>query len=303
VIGQILSHYRVVEEIGAGGMGVVYRAHDEYLDRDVALKVLPPGTLADEAARARFRKEALFLARLDHPNIATIFEFGSQNGIDFLAAAYIPGITLDAKLAARPLAPAEVISLGIQLAKGLAAAHEQGVIHRDLKPGNLRLTPDGLLKILDFGLARMDERKADADASTTSVTQSSHQITGTLPYMAPEQLRGDPADARSDIWAAGAVLYEMATGRRPFPGSGPPLIDAILNAEPKPPRALNRDLPVGLENIILKAMDKPPSRRYQTAIDLRVDLERLQSGMSLVAKRPQAWRSKFVAGLRFLDGR
>jgi eukaryotic-like serine/threonine-protein kinase len=297
VIGQILSHYRVVEEIGAGGMGVVYRAHDEDLDRDVALKVLLPGTLADEAARARFRKEALFLARLDHPNIATIFEFGSQDGIDFLAASYIPGVTLDAKLASRPLPPPEVISLGIQLAKGLSAAHEQGVIHRDLKPGNLRLTPDGLLKILDFGLARLDERKGDADASTTSVTQSSHQVTGTLPYMAPEQLRGDPADARSDIWAAGAVLYEMATGRRPFPGGGPKLIDAILNAEPKLPRELNRDVPVGLENIILKAMDKTPSRRYQTAAELRVDLERLQSGLSPIAKRPHAWPPKLVAGV------
>jgi tetratricopeptide (TPR) repeat protein/TolB-like protein len=296
VIGQTLSHYRVLEEIGAGGMGVVYRAHDEHLDRDVALKVLPPGTLADEAARSRFRKEALFLARLDHPNIATIFEFGSQDGIDFLAAAYIPGLTLDTKLAARPLPPPEVISLGIQLAKGLAAAHEQGVIHRDLKPGNLRLTPDGLLKILDFGLARLDERKGDGDASTTSITQSSQQITGTLPYMAPEQLRGEAADARSDIWAAGAVLYEMATGRRPFPGSGPKLIDAILNVEPKPPHELNRDVPAGLENIILKALDKAPSRRYQTAADLRVDLERLQSGLSPAAKRPQAWRPKLVAG-------
>jgi len=285
VIGQTLSHYRILEEIGAGGMGVVYRAHDEDLDRDVALKVLPPGTLADEASRSRFRKEALFLARLDHPNIATIFEFGSHDGMDFLAAAYIPGLTLDVKLASRPLPPAEVTSLGIQLAKGLAAAHEQGVIHRDLKPANLRLTPDGLLKILDFGLARLDERAGNPDASTTSVTQSSQQITGTLPYMAPEQLRGEPADVRSDIWATGAVLYEMATGRRPFPENGPMLIDAILNAQPTPPHELNRHTPAGLENIILKALDKTPALRYQSAGELRVDLERLQSGMAPAAKR------------------
>lgn len=303
MIGQTLSHYRILEEIGAGGMGVVYLAHDEHLDRDVALKVLPPGMLTDEASRSRFRKEALFLARLDHPNIATIFEFGTQGGVDFLAAAYIPGLTLDVKLASHPLPPAEVIALGLQLARGLTAAHEQGVIHRDLKPGNLRLTPDGLLKILDFGLARLDERGGDPNASTTSITQSSQQITGTLPYMAPEQLRGEPADVRSDIWAAGTVLYEMATGRRPFPESGPLLIDAILNEQPKPPSQLNPQVPAGLENIILKTLDKEPSRRYQTAGELRVDLDRLQSGIAPAAKssRGRPWKQiGLVAGVLLL---
>ncbi len=170
-IGQVLGHYRLLELIGAGGMGVVYRAHDEQLNRDVALKVLPAGTLADDAARSRFRKEALALAKLNHPNVATVHEFGSQNGIDFLVTEYIAGITLDAKLTSGALPQAQVISFGIQLAQGLAAAHDQGVIHRDLKPGNLRLTPDGRLKILDFGLARLVEPEGGI-AITASLTRS-----------------------------------------------------------------------------------------------------------------------------------
>src|SRR2546426_6436811 len=208
LVGQVLGHYRIIEQIGAGGMGIVYRAHDEQLDRDVALKVLFAGMLADESARKRFRKEALALAKLNHPNIETVFEFGNDDGVDFLVTEYIPGITLDAKLAAGPLAETEVVRLGTQLAEGLAAAHEQGGIYRDLKPGNLRLTPDGRLKILDFGLARLVEPEGGI-AITASLTQS--QVTGTLPYMAPEQLRDERVDARSDIWAAGTVLYEMST--------------------------------------------------------------------------------------------
>jgi serine/threonine protein kinase len=154
MIGHRLSHYRIVEQIGAGGMGVVYRAHDEQLDRDVAIKVLPPGSLADDLARKRFRKEALSLARLNHPNVATVHEFGSQDGTDFLVTEFIAGLTLDVKLAKGPLPPDEVVRLGVQLAAGLAAAHQQAIVHRDLKPGNLRVTPDGRLKILDFGLAQ-----------------------------------------------------------------------------------------------------------------------------------------------------
>ena len=203
-VGQVLGHYRIVEQIGAGGMGVVYRAHDEQLERDVAVKVLPPGTLANEATRKQFRKEALALAKLDHPNVATVYEFGDDHGVDFLVTAYIPGITLDAKLASGALPQPEVVSLGIELAQGLAAAHEKGIIHRDLKPGNLRLTPEGRLKILDFGLARLVEPEGEV-ALTASLAQSQEVIAGTLPYMAPEQLRGEKADARSDIWWSGAV--------------------------------------------------------------------------------------------------
>src|ERR1700751_5329971 len=171
MLNETLSRYRVLEQIGAGGMGVVYRARDEQLERDVAIKVLPPRSLADEAARKRFRKEALSLARLNHPNIATVHEFGSQDGIDFLVTEYIAGSTLDASLARGPLPVAEVVRLGAQLADGLAAAHDQGIVHRDLKPGNLRLTSDGRLKILDFGLAQFAPRASEMGLTAT-MTQS-----------------------------------------------------------------------------------------------------------------------------------
>ncbi|MGH9532071.1 MAG: protein kinase domain-containing protein [Terriglobales bacterium] len=274
MISQTLGHYRILEQIGAGGMGVVYRAHDERLDRDVAVKVLPVGTLGDEPARKRFRKEALTLSKLNHPNIETVFDFDTEEGVDFLVMELIPGSTLDQKLLAGALPEKNVIRLGTQLAEGLAAAHAEGVIHRDLKPGNLRLTPDGRFKILDFGLAKLLQPVSD-QALTQSLSEA-HGVTGTLPYMAPEQLRGEAVDARSDIWAAGCVLYEMATAHRPFPQtSGPLLTDAILHHAPPPPRALCAAISPGLEVILLKALDKDPEHRYQSARELRVDLERL----------------------------
>jgi tetratricopeptide (TPR) repeat protein/TolB-like protein len=277
MIGQRLSHYRIVEKIGAGGMGVVYRAHDEQLDRDVAIKVLPRGSLAEESARKRFRTEALSLARLNHPNIATVHEFGSQDGIDFLVTEYIAGLTLDAKLAAGALPSADVFRLGLQLAQGLAAAHQQGIVHRDLKPGNLRLTTDGRLKILDFGLAQFMPQASELGLTAT-LTQS-QEITGTLPYMAPEQLRGDAADARSDVWSAGAVLHEMATGRRPFVQTNSPLlINAILNQTPGLASEINPTVPPGLDEVIRKALAKDPTQRYQTAGELAVGLELPTSG-------------------------
>jgi serine/threonine-protein kinase len=282
MIGQTLAQYRILEQIGAGGMGVVYRARDERLQRDVAVKVLPAGTLADEAARRRFREEALSLARLNHPNIATVHDFGTQDGIDFLVTEYIPGVNLDAKIAGRPLSSKTLLALGVQLAQGMLVAHEQGLVHRDLKPANLRITPDGRLKMLDFGLARLIRTEADADL-TASVAKLDDTM-GTLPYMAPEQLRGEKTDARSDIWSVGAVLYEMATGRRPFPEShGPLLIDAILNREPDPPKKWNREVSPGLENVILKALDKDPQHRYQSVRELLIDLERLTTGVSPMA--------------------
>ncbi|MDP9262806.1 MAG: protein kinase, partial [Acidobacteriota bacterium] len=276
MIGQTLGHYRVLEQIGAGGMGLVFRAHDERLDRDVALKVLTPGTLTDDNARKRFRKEALTLSQINHPNIETVHDFDTQEGVDFLVMELIPGITLDEKLAAHPLKEKEILALGIQLAQGLEAAHEQGVVHRDLKPGNLRVTGDGRLKILDFGLAKLLRPVSDT-ANTESLSQTKG-VAGTLPYMAPEQLRGQPADARSDIWAAGAVLYEMTTGHRPFPESGPMLVDGILNRALLPPSSARPGVSSGLDGIVTKALDKDPNRRYQSARELLVDLERLSPG-------------------------
>ena len=275
MIGQILGHYRILDQLGAGGMGVVYRAHDEQLDRDVALKVLPPGVLADEAARKRFRKEALALAKLNHPNIETVYEFGSQDGVDFLAMELVSGQPLNEKLKAGPLSDRDVMRLGVQLAEGLAAAHEAGVIHSDLKPGNIFITADNRLKILDFGLARLLRTGEDTDVTQT-ISSGSGAMAGTLPYMSPEQLRGEPTDARSDIYAAGTVLYEIATGIRPFPQSQPAqLIGAILHTEPPPPRTLNERIPPGVEAVILKSLDKAPSERYQTAREFRTALETL----------------------------
>lgn len=270
-----LSHYDILEQIGAGGMGVVYRAHDERLDRDVALKVLPPGSLADEGARKRFRKEALALSKLNHPNIAVVHDFDTWDGTDFLVEELILGLSLDEMLISGPLPEREVISLGSQLVEGLAAAHEQGVIHRDLKPANIRVTPDGRLKILDFGLARIAQPSIPT-ALTATETQTP-DFAGTLPYMAPEQLLGEQAHNCTDIWAAGCVLYEMATGRRPFLGSGPALIDAILHQAPPAASKFNPKVTPALEAILSKCLDKAPQRRYHSAREIAVDLRRLTS--------------------------
>jgi len=228
LVGVELGHYRIVEKIGAGGMGEVYRARDEHLARDVAIKVLPAGTLNEESARKHFHKEALALSALNHPNIATVHDFDTQRGVDFLVMEYISGITLSEKLAAGPLPEKEVLRLGVQLAEGLSAAHDHGVVHRDLKPGNLRVTSDGRLKILDFGLAKL--RLPVMSSTATESLSETQTMAGTLPYMAPEQLLGADIDARTDIHAAGSVLYEMATGQRPFADvENSQLIGAILH--------------------------------------------------------------------------
>jgi serine/threonine-protein kinase len=285
--GRILSHYRLVEKVGEGGMGVVYRAYDTRLEREVALKVLPEGSITDDSARARFRKEALAMSKLNHPNIETVHDFNTQDGIDFLVMEYISGVTLDVRLAGRPLPEKEIVRFGLQLADGLTAAHEQHIVHRDLKPGNLMLTQDRRLKILDFGLAKL-VRPTTASATTEILTQT-HGVVGSLPYMPPEQLRGEAVDVRTDIYAAGTVLYEMATGRRPFVDTqAPRLIDAILNQEPEPPSTISRKISPRLETITLKALQKEPDDRYGTAKELRADLERLE--ISAPVARPAGRR-------------
>ncbi len=279
MIGQTISHYRIVEKIGAGGMGEVYRAHDERLDRDVALKVLLSSTLADSNAIKLFRNEAQILCKLNHPNIATVHDFDTQDGVSFLVMEYITGVTLDKKLAEGRPTEKEAARLGVQLAQGLQAAHDAGIVHRDLKPGNLRITPDGRLKILDFGLSKLLQPQG---VDVTQSFTSSHAVAGTLPYMAPEQLKGEPADPRSDIYAAGAVLYEMVTGQRPFPEIlAPRLIDSILHHTPHPPSEFNRQLSPGMQSLILKALEKEPSYRYQSAREMQVDLERLNASSAV----------------------
>jgi serine/threonine-protein kinase len=278
MIGQTLGHYRILEKIGAGGMGEVYRARDERLGRDVAVKVLPPNLVPDESVRKRLRKEAQALSKLNHPNIEILFELGSKDCAEFLVVEYVPGVTLGDRLAQGPLPEREIARLGVQLANGLAAAHSQGVVHCDLKPGNLRITPDGRLKILDFGIAKSLRvtRETSKYDGTTESTAGDQAVVGTLPYMAPEQLRSEPADPRSDLYSAGAVLYEMATGQRAFrEGVAPRLTDAILHQPAVPPRALNARISSELERIILKCLQKEPENRYQSAAELEVDLRQL----------------------------
>jgi eukaryotic-like serine/threonine-protein kinase len=293
MIGKTLGHYLIVEKLGAGGMGEVYRAHDKHLDRDIALKILPAGKLTDDAARRRFRKEAQALSRLNHPNIATVFDFDTEAGVDFLAMELVPGEVLNAMLKAEPLREKDVLSLGTQLTEGLAAAHAQGIVHRDLKPDNLLITPEGRVKILDFGLAKLLGPPADPNM-TRSLTETP-AAAGTLPYMSPEQLQGESPDTRSDIYAVGVVLYEMATGRRPFERTlSTALVNDIIHKPPTPPRHYNPRLSAKLEDIILKCLEKEPDNRYQSAKELTVDLRRVAtpSAMTLATSTaaPSAWQ-------------
>ena len=285
MIGRTISHYQIVGKLGEGGMGVVYRARDERLERDVALKALPEGAFTDEAARRRFRKEALALSRLNHPNIATVFDFDSEDGVDFLVMEYVEGVSFAHRIESGALSEREVASLGAQIAQALEEAHDHGVVHRDLKPGNIMLTPKGRVKVLDFGLAKLLQAGQDLEG-TESLTQT-RAMAGTLPYMAPEQLQGEAADLRSDIHAVGAVLYEMATGQRAFREElTSRLIDTILHHPPISPRAVNRKVSPDLERIILKCLEKSPDDRYQSAKDLEVDLRRIATGSTTSTMGP-----------------
>lgn len=287
MLGQTLGHYRIIERVGAGGMGIVYRAWDERLERDVAIKVLPTGALADDGTRARFRKEAMALSRLNHPNVATIHDFNTERGVDFLAMEYIPGITLAGMTQPEGLRAPEAIRLGRQVAGALEAAHEQGLVHRDLKPGNIMVTPKGLVKVLDFGLAKLLRPLGPADQTLSLASEGS--FSGTLAYMAPEQLAGRPIDQRTDIHALGIVLYEMATGRKLFPQESPSqIVEAILHARPEAPRKLNPGIPEALERVILKCLEKEPDDRYASAREVLSDLDRAESGdlAGLIAGNP-----------------
>ena len=296
--GQVFGHYLLLEQIGAGGMGVVFRALDQQLQRDVAVKVLPPGLFSEPARRERFRKEALAVGRLNHPNIAMAFDFGEENGVDYLVTEYIPGVGLDERIGGQPLPQKTVLELGLQMVGGLEAAHRAGVIHRDLKPGNIRLTRDEQLKLLDFGLAKVSG-PIDG-AAQTATFDNDRSASGTLPYMAPELLKAQPGDLRADIWAAGAVLYEMATGKRAFPDKQQSLvIDAILHYDPVRPTLMNPNISPALEAVILKALDRDPERRYQSARELRVDLARILAGDEIATETLRHSRTQaFVTRVR-----
>jgi serine/threonine-protein kinase len=291
LIGQTLGHYRILEKIGAGGMGEVYRARDERLERDVAIKVLPAGALRDEASRRRFRKEALALAQLNHPNIGAIYDFDTQEGVDFLVLEYVSGVTLAEKIAEGPVPQKEVVALGSQLAGALEEAHEQGVVHRDLKPRNIQLTPKGQVKVLDFGIAKLF--RPLSETSPTEIHTETQAVAGTLPYMAPEQLRGESTDRRTDVWGAGTVLYELATGRRPFEAKLATALAADIQTKPPSrPSQLNPQISSRLEEIILKCLEKDPEHRYQSAKELVVDLGRLSAPVAAARPPTPLWKRR-----------
>ena len=277
--GRTLGHYRVQEQIGAGGMGVVWRALDERLERDVAIKVLPPGLLADEDARRRFRREARALAKLNHPNIATIYDVGEEDGLDFLVMEFVPGESLADKLRAGPLAFREAVALGAEIAAALEEAHERGVVHRDLKPGNIVVTPKGRAKVLDFGLAKLLAHADNADA--TQSAGETHGAVGTPLYMSPEQAQGKPVDCRSDLWSLGVVLYESMAGRAPFQGdSGLAILHAVNHDTPKPLREIRDATPADADQIVCRALQKNLDQRYQSAAEMSRDLSAVLARLS-----------------------
>ncbi len=296
MIGQMLAHYRIDAKLGEGGMGVVYKARDTHLDRPVAIKVLPSARVEDPERKRRFVQEAKAASALNHPNIVHIYGVDTASGVDFIAMEYVEGKTLDELVRAKGMRLAQVLQYAVQIADALAQAHAAGILHRDLKPSNIMVTHDGRVKVLDFGLAKLLE---PADSSPEGVTLTARTFTeegavlGTAPYMSPEQAEGRKLDARSDIFSFGSVLYEMASGRRPFTGdSRLSILARVVNEDPPPPMQFSGAIPPELERIILRCLRKDPARRYQSMADLKVVLEDVGSepGAGGRVQQTRSWR-------------
>jgi serine/threonine protein kinase/Flp pilus assembly protein TadD len=304
IVGRAISHYSILEKLGGGGMGVVYKAKDTRLGRNVALKFLPDEISRDPQAIERFRREARAASSLNHPNICTIYDIGEFEGRPFIAMELLEGQTLKHRIAARPIAISELLDVGIQISDGLEAAHAKGIVHRDIKPANIFLVSRGSAKILDFGLAKLAtvRHPATESVSETSMRTQTHiaddelltspgSSVGTVAYMSPEQARGEELDPRSDLFSLGVVLYEMSTGVVPFSGSTVALIfDGILHSSATPATKVNSRLPLAIENIFGKALEKDTDLRYQTAAELRADLKRIKRDMDS-SRRPAAERT------------
>jgi eukaryotic-like serine/threonine-protein kinase len=279
--GGTLGHYRIIEKIGAGGMGVVYKGRDTHLDRFVALKVLPPGAVADPESRRRFAQEAKAASALNHPNIITVYDISNTDGVDFIAMEYVEGRTLEQLIGHRRMPLKQVLAYATQIADALGKAHAAGIIHRDLKPSNIMITSEDNVKILDFGLAKLVATSGlvdgEATASTLETLTKEGRLLGTAAYMAPEQAEGKPVDARCDIFSFGLILYEMLTGRRPFGGdTNLAMITAMLHEEPTPPSQLAPGLPAEVERVVMCCLRKDPQRRWQSMPDLKLTFQNLE---------------------------